>query len=97
MTANDTFDLKFTSREARWLFDKLKLKAITLDVDSSVITRWAHKWRAQPKATTQKTTDVPAIIPCWPLWPIGAWWLTFGCARATPMRSTMRWAFSKKH
>ena len=31
------------SSSYRWLFDKLKLKAITLDVDSSVITRWGSQ------------------------------------------------------
>jgi hypothetical protein len=42
------------SSSYRWLFDKLKLKAITLDVDSSVITRWGSQMQGAAKGYNPK-------------------------------------------
>jgi hypothetical protein len=42
------------SSSYRWLFDKLKLKAITLDVDSSVITRWGSQMEGAAKGYNPK-------------------------------------------
>ena len=42
------------SSSYRWLFDKLKLKVITLDVDSSVITRWGSQMEGAAKGYNPK-------------------------------------------
>lgn len=42
------------SSSYRWLFDKLHLKSITLDVDSSVITRWGSQMQGAAKGYNPK-------------------------------------------
>jgi hypothetical protein len=78
------------SSSFRWLFDKLRLNSITLDVDSTVLTRWGAQIQGVQKATTQNITAEPVTTRCWPLWLTGDWWPTSDCAQATPVRPTMR-------
>ncbi len=42
------------SSSYRWLFDKLQLNPITLDVDSTVLTRWGHKQEGGAKGYNPK-------------------------------------------
>ena len=42
------------SSSYRWLFDKLHLKSITLEVDSSVITRWGSQMQGAAKGYNPK-------------------------------------------
>ncbi|MBK6594239.1 MAG: hypothetical protein IPG23_16940 [Burkholderiales bacterium] len=50
------------SSSYRWLFDKLQLNPITLDVDSTVPPAGAARLRVVPRATTPRTKADRATI-----------------------------------
>lgn len=77
----------------RWFFAKVKLPAVTLDLDS---TAGGRRTKAVPKATIPNTTDAPATTRYSPLLRIGGWPPTSGCALATPVQPTTRMASSKR-
>jgi hypothetical protein len=71
----------------RWFFDRLSIDRLTMDVDSTVITRCGQ----QQGATTPASLEETHIIPCWPSSLNRAWWQTFGCVRVTPTVQTTSW------
>lgn len=71
-----------------WRFDKLQLNPITLDVDSTVLTRWGSQIEGGAKGYNPRNKGRASHPRCWRSWLTGAWWPTSGCARATPHRAT---------
>jgi hypothetical protein len=85
---------RLQSSSYRWLFDKLKLTPITLDVDSTVITRWGQQIQGANKGYNPKhhgrnshhppTTRWHSWRPHWPIWGKQAW----GCFALTVASTT---------
>lgn len=66
----------------RWLFDKLQLNPITLDVDSTVLTRWGDQIEGGAKGYNPKNKGrashypLIAFVAEWHL--VATFWLRFG-------------------
>ncbi len=92
--SGDDFSEGFSDRVVTAGFHTLK--SVTLDLDSTVITRNGEQEGAV-RGYTRGGGVEPTTIPCWLLWLRRAWWRISGHVRETRTLPTMFCNFLRPH
>ena len=80
----------------RWFFGKISaLKRVTLDVDSTVITRNGNQQGAA-RGYNPTVMDALATTRCWLLLPKPGWWPISGCGQAMRTAPTISFSSSNR-
>lgn len=77
----------------RWFYEQLSFDNFTLDMDSTVMSRYGNQEGARRGYNPHKPGRATPIIRCWRLWLIAGWWPTAGSEQEMHIQQTTSMVF----